>query len=263
MQFMVNTSIQCLCKVQMMNGGVASYNSSTGVCKYIDASTHTETETMYAADDTPIVLASCLETTCSGVYQIAPYPGWTFSGYCDADTTGGPWTVIQNRHIGDVDFFRNWNEYKNGFGNIDGDFWIGNDNLHRLTADPCVLRVELEDWAGNFQYIEYTQFQVANEANNYRLSIGGYSGNVYDAMAYHHGKDFCTVDRDNDEILTVNCALISDSGWWMSQCTKCNLNSIRTPILPPIGNNRFIEWFDYLPGGSYVTLKNTKMMIRN
>ena len=37
--------------------------------------------------------------------------------------------VFQKRSSGDVDFNRNWAEYKQGFGDLDGDFWLGELSL--------------------------------------------------------------------------------------------------------------------------------------
>ena len=104
---------------------------------------------------------------------------------CDMITDGGGWTVFQRRLNGSVDFYRDWSSYKKGFGYLNGEFWLGNDNLHRLTAAGNVtLRVDLEDFEGNFAYAEYTTFKVADEADKYRLLIGGYSGTAGDSMAH-------------------------------------------------------------------------------
>ena len=74
---------------------------------------------------------------------------------CDMTTNGGGWTVFQRRLNGSVDFYRDWSSYKNGFGDLHGEFWLGNDNLHRLTAAGSVsLRVDLEDFEGNITYAE-------------------------------------------------------------------------------------------------------------
>ena len=100
-------------------------------------------------------------------------------------TDGGGWAVFQRRLEGSVNFFRGWDSYKNGFGNLNGEFWLGNDNLHRLTAaDEVVLRVDLEDFEGDIRYAEYTTFNVSDESEKYHLSVGGYRGTSGDSMSY-------------------------------------------------------------------------------
>ena len=70
--------------------------------------------------------------------------------FCDMTMDGGGWTVFQRRLNGSVDFYRDWASYKNGFGDLNGEFWLGSDNIHRLTAvDDVTLRVDLEDFDGN------------------------------------------------------------------------------------------------------------------
>ena len=99
-------------------------------------------------------------------------------------TEGGGWTVFQKRLDGSVNFYRGWESYKNGFGSLSGEFWLGNDNIHRLAdSDDVMLRVDLEDFEGNIAYAEYTTFKVADEADKYRLLIGGYKGTAGDSMA--------------------------------------------------------------------------------
>ena len=122
----------------------------------------------------------------SGMYTINPDGGKPIQVLCDMVTDGGGWTVFQRRLDGSVDFFLGWESYKNGFGNLNGEFWLGNDNLHRLTAAGSVtLRVDLEDFEGDIRYAVYTPFKVAEEGDNFRLLIGGYSGTAGDSMAVH------------------------------------------------------------------------------
>ena len=95
--------------------------------------------------------------------------------------------MFQRRMDGSVDFYREWTAYKTGFGNLSGEFWLGNDNLHSLTsAEEVELRVDLEDLVGNITYTEYTTFKVADEEEKYRLLIGGYNGTVGDSMKIKH-----------------------------------------------------------------------------
>lgn len=64
--------------------------------------------------------------------------------FCDMETAGGGWTIIQRRKSGLVSFHRDWKQYKQGFGSIRGDFWLGNEHIHRLSRRPTRLRVEME-----------------------------------------------------------------------------------------------------------------------
>ena len=119
----------------------------------------------------------------SGVYEIDPDGRGPFKVFCDMDTDGGGWTLFQRRHDGSADFYRNWADYKVGFGNLEGEFWQGNDRLHRMTAvTPHRLRVDMEDFEFNTRYAEYSSFKIENEAAKYKLSVSGYSGNAGDSF---------------------------------------------------------------------------------
>ena len=123
----------------------------------------------------------------SGVYTINPDGGKPIQVLCDMNKDNGGWAVFQRRLDGSVDFYREWESYKNGFGNLNGEFWLGNDNIHRLTdSDDVMLRVDLQDFEGNITYAEYTTFKVADEADKYRLLIRGYNGTAGDSMAERH-----------------------------------------------------------------------------
>ena len=112
----------------------------------------------------------------SGVYTIDPDGSGTFDVFCDQTTAGGGWTVFQKRLDGSVDFYRGWADYKNGFGNLNGEFWLGLDKIHRLTNTKNRLRVDLEDTANKTAYVEYNMFAVSSEKTKYKLSLGTYSG---------------------------------------------------------------------------------------
>ncbi|XP_065934069.1 fibrinogen-like protein A isoform X2 [Magallana gigas] len=117
--------------------------------------------------------------------------------YCDMTTDNGGWTVIQRRVNGLVDFYRNWTEYKNGFGFADNEYWIGNDMLHRLTLlKPQELRVDMERFNGEKAYAVYSSFSVGDEASKYQLQVTGYSGNAGDSLDYTNNS--CH-NNDNDQ----------------------------------------------------------------
>ena len=94
--------------------------------------------------------------------------------------TGGGWTVFQKRLDGSVDFYRGWNDYKKGFGNLNGEFWLGLVKINRLTSsDRYKLRVDLEDTEGKTAYAEYNLFAITGEWADYQLSLGSYSGWIW------------------------------------------------------------------------------------
>ncbi|NXO66380.1 FCN2 protein, partial [Phainopepla nitens] len=96
----------------------------------------------------------------SGIYSILPsVRGVPIEVLCEMDTEGGGWTVIQRRQDGSVDFNRTWNEYKEGFGDLNGEFWLGNDNIHRMTSQgDYSLRIDLEDWNNKHKHAFYQVF---------------------------------------------------------------------------------------------------------
>ncbi|CAK8686813.1 unnamed protein product [Clavelina lepadiformis] len=114
--------------------------------------------------------------------------------YCEDE-----WTIFQRRIDGSVDFGRRWDDYANGFGQIDGEFWLGLDNIHEMTrGGGCRLKIELWDFAGNQRHAEYSSFSIESAENLYRLRVSGYSGNAGDSLAHSNGYPFSTEDRDND-----------------------------------------------------------------
>ena len=93
------------------------------------------------------------------------------------NTDGGGWTVFQIRQNASVNFYRGWQDYKNGFGNLHGNFWLGLDKIHVLTiSGQNVLRVDLTDWTNDTAYVKYESFSVASESENYTLNRGKFSG---------------------------------------------------------------------------------------
>ncbi|XP_069108034.1 fibrinogen-like protein A [Argopecten irradians] len=231
-----NTVIECSSKCQT-DCLSYSYNKETKECKtYTKALCDGNSVNlssviqMYTkkSDDSVCSLTSCSDVRTgspSGIYKVALTPGRSDDVYCDMDTDEGPWTVIQNRQDGTVDFYRNWAEYQTGFGDLDGEFWAGLNTIHLLTQNGSILRINLMSWMSDTQYAEYQDFRVGNESSKYRLSVSGFSGNViYDAMEYHDGYQFSTYDNDNDVWEDANCAVGYQGAMWYGHCTENNLN---------------------------------------
>ena len=160
--------------------------------------------------------------TTSGVYTIDPGCGRPFQVYCDMN---GQWEVIQRRMDGSVDFYRNWASYVDGFGDPDGEYWLGLKNIHCLTsrAESTQLKVSLADFDGVKVFATYNFFSVGNAATKYRLNVGGYAGTAGDALARPNGTGFSTFDKDNDKS-SKNCAEVYKGGWWYDSCHVANLN---------------------------------------
>ena len=151
----------------------------------------------------------------------------TLTARCDMETDGGGWMVIQRRVAnGNVNFTRDWNDYVKGFGDLNGEFWYGLDNIHYLTTrDDVELRIDMvmEDDGSELTWT-YQTFTVAGANDKYRLTIGGGVGTGYDAMNYHNGQQFSTYDNDNDQSGGSNCAYRYQGGWWYNSCYYANLN---------------------------------------
>ena len=176
------------------------------------------------------------------------------------ETDGGGWTVFQRRQDGSVDFYRNWTNYENGFGNLTGEFWLGLSKIHRLTKEGSnTLRVDLGDFEGNTAYANYSTFNVSDGSTEYILTVGGYSGTAGDGMgSYHNGMRFSTRDNDNDVHSGVNCAEDSTGGWWYRHCYNSNLNGcyFNTATI----NAQGIVWYTWK--NARISLKFTEMKTR-
>ncbi|NXC12191.1 TENN protein, partial [Corythaeola cristata] len=177
--------------------------------------------------------------------------------YCDMATDGGGWIVFQRRSTGELDFYKRWKNYVEGFGDPTGEFWLGLDKLHNLTSGSPIryeLRVDLRT-ASESVYAVYDFFQVASSRDRYRLSLGNYRGDAGDAMTYHNGWKFTTWDRDNDVALS-NCAVTHHGAWWYKNCHLANLNG-------KYGESKHSEGVNWEPWkGHEFSIPFTEMKIR-
>uniref|UniRef100_A0A3B3X455 Fibrinogen C-terminal domain-containing protein n=1 Tax=Poecilia mexicana TaxID=48701 RepID=A0A3B3X455_9TELE len=201
------------------------------------------------------------ETT-SGIYLIhLQSANRLFQAWCEQSQAQGGWTVIQRRQDGSVNFFRTWEQYKQGFGNLNGEYWLGLEHLYWLTQQAKYkLRVVLEDWQARQVSAEYDSFHLEPENDWYRLRLGQYHGNAGDSLSWHNNKAFTTLDRDKDSY-PGNCAHYQKGGWWYHMCAHSNLNGMW--YRGGHYRSRYqdgVYWAEF-HGGSY-SLKKVSMMIK-
>ncbi|XP_013913047.1 PREDICTED: ficolin-2-like [Thamnophis sirtalis] len=183
--------------------------------------------------ETIVGARSCKELLAQGEvlsdwYTIYPQDCRPLRVLCDMDTDGGGWLVFQRRSDGSVDFFRDWADYKKGFGSELNEFWLGNDHLHRLTSiGKNELRVDLIDFESNHTFAKYGSFKVAAESDLYRLAVSNFTGgSAGDSLIPKHDTmAFSTRDKINNP-KGQKCPLKCKGAWWYRQCHDSNLNSL-------------------------------------
>ena len=205
-----------------------------------------------------INLSSCLELLDagfrqSGVYTIRlPSTNTLLNVSCDQETDGGGWLVIQRRQDGSENFLRPWSDYQQGFGDVSGEFWLGNDYLHDFTKTSQELRVDIIDFDSNTAYAKYSSFTVGPRSAYYKMTVSGFSGTAGDDMKVDSGGRFHTIDSGN------NCVNKYKGAWWRKTCLYGNLNGMY--FESSTSNNTCISWFNWK--SSFLALRKTEMKIR-
>ncbi|XP_033639015.1 ryncolin-1-like [Asterias rubens] len=210
--------------------------------------------------------SSCLEMyqagySINGLYTI--FPSSVPDGlqvYCDMETDGGGWIVFQRRQDGSVDFDRTWADYQSGFGDLQNEFWLGNDILRDLTGSgQWQLRINMEDWQSNTAWASYGQFAVTGD--KYTLQVGSYDAQSTegDSMAWHDGQSFTTKDQNNDAGSGYNCAEGYEGAWWFKACFRAHLNGKYYPQ-GEVSYAQGIQWYSWK--GWYYSLKKCSMKTR-
>ncbi|KAK2139451.1 hypothetical protein LSH36_1779g00002 [Paralvinella palmiformis] len=168
-------------------------------------------------------------TKISDVYSINPTSNSSDSiypkdVYCDMEKDDGGWTVIMRRKDGSVDFNKEWEDYKLGFGSLKGEFWAGNELIHQLTNDgrTYTLRVDLTDYDGESIYAKFRKFSIGPESDNYTLHVSDYDDNSTASnyfQIYHDGCMFSTRSIDNDSSSYYYLANHNKAAWWYCYST--------------------------------------------
>ena len=167
----------------------------------------------------------------SGVYTVKLLSKFKRDVYCVMDRYGGGWMVFQRRYDGSVEFpTRNWEEYKNGFGNSDGEYWLGNEMLHLLTtSQPHDYMVEGVSFQDEINYKKIRNVVINGEDDYYRIVYDLASiDNTYTSTEYGtnmQGMKFTTKDKDNDNKGDGNCAE-RYGGWWLNDYHQEAMNGV-------------------------------------
>ncbi|XP_067944990.1 angiopoietin-related protein 2-like [Watersipora subatra] len=167
------------------------------------------------------------ERNSGAVYILRPDPNWRLiRAVCQFDHESG-WTVIQRRLDGTVNFYRGWNEYVDGFGEINGEYSIvlaagqrietfikqgkgGLEGLYYLTRKNRKLNIYMEAHDGEFRTANYSTFYVDDASDDYRSHIAGYTGDAGDSFTLHNNRKFETYDHK-----TSHCP-VTYQGFWLN-----------------------------------------------
>ncbi|XP_071836608.1 uncharacterized protein [Apostichopus japonicus] len=229
----LNCTRHCTCENDVLHCEEYSC-SNDATCQSKGQSSSCECKESYWGNGTTCqVITNCQDvynglSTEEGIYSIHP-PSWAhepFQVYCK-----GGWMLFQRRVDASVSFFNDWITYRNGFGDLNSSFWLGNEKIHVISAErDHQLRIEI--WFNTTndasEYLHYNLFRISSEATKYEITLGSYTGSFdYDYMDYHRDMKFTTYDQDNDLVLQ-NCAISEffPGGWWFNGCHAIMLNGI-------------------------------------
>src|SRR6218665_967770 len=136
------------------------------------------------------------------------------------------WIVFLYRFDGSVVFNRTWADYRNGFGDVTGEYWLGLEKLTQMINNGQYRArfefksIQNESWYSS----EYASFQIDPESNWYTIHVSGFTGDAGDqfyantSKGIQNGMNFSTWDSDNDRT-SDNCAMSWDKGgWWYNSC---------------------------------------------
>ncbi|CAH1792337.1 unnamed protein product [Owenia fusiformis] len=199
-------------------------------------------------------------TPTDGIYSIE-LEGEQVQVYCDMTTDGGGWTVFQRRVSNAEGFDKGWEEYVNGFGNLNENFWMGLELMHSKTkSSDYVLRIDMEAFDGSKAFITYDGFGISDARRKYALDYRAkVNGTVDNSLAPN--KPFTTKDQDNDKH-EENCALRRGEGaWWYNG--KCGPSSLNGPYVDDPGQTEKFQgiiWKAFQ--GTVKSLKFTEMKCR-
>ncbi|KAK3106541.1 hypothetical protein FSP39_022250 [Pinctada imbricata] len=170
-----------------------------------------------------------------------------------------PHCYIGQRFSWDSMFNRTWDDYKAGFGNADGEYYVGNEIIRTLAKlGKSDVYFKLTDKGDRVVHASWKNFSIGPESDGYRLTFDRltYSGDAGNTLNNtnpwytHYNMEFTTSDKDADTYTSGNCADLTQGGWWFSGCYSVDLTAM-TPAN-----------FVWLKDDGYYELKHAVMMIK-
>ena len=159
----------------------------------------------------------------SGIYSINLPGGIGIQDVrCNMDVRGGGWMVFTYRMNGEHEWYADWETYKNGFGQHPGDFYMGNEMIHKITSSGGYEFYYVSE-KGETKYEGWHEkFSIDAESNKYTLRLNGeYDGRMSEIRS-HRGRSFSSSDEDNDSNSNNDCAHIRKGGFWWYRCSQFN-----------------------------------------
>ncbi len=155
----------------------------------------------------------------SGVYSVKTGAFSKSQVYCDMETERGGWLTILRRtqSANTIEFDKFQEHYENGFGDLNGEFWLGLRTMHQLTKNgDCEMRVDLYDEVdSNVAYIYYDLFKV-DHFPEYTLHLGKSNrsnSSLTDSLRQFNGQKFTVSKHELDNKQDTMCAQ-GRGGWW-------------------------------------------------
>ena len=199
-------------------------------CHFYDTTTTNLTNIEVTTDDTKLFtdIQDCqdllnLGYKNSGVYSMNFFGKGQRDIRCNMENEDGGWIVILYRMAGQYSWNVVWDQYKNGIGDISGDFYLGNELIHQITDSgqyelyyTTETRTVDSPRAEPMYFGWYGYFHVSNEADYYRLSVSGHKLGLA-SLASNNGMQFTTRDVDRDE-KSGSCGNSKSGGFWWKKC---------------------------------------------
>ena len=163
-------------------------------------------------------------TRANDVYVLKRSTYSTSLAYCDMTTAEGGWMVIMRRADGVERFNRYYDEYEEGFGDLNHDFFYGLKALHDLTHQTnWSLRIDFYDQSNDTEssaYVTYDNFTVGRKDEGYKLKLGTFesSESTFKDNLKDSNEQKFVAHRPNELPSEAHPCLQDDNigGWWYS-----------------------------------------------